>query len=465
MKNIAFDCDVIIIGAGPGGYVAAIRAAQLGLKPILIERDKVGGVCLNIGCIPSKSLIHQAGVFRSRKALADMGVGIDCSGFEYSRVQKKSRLAAERLSKGVEYLLKKNKIELIKAEAKIESQNRVVLSNGNKITGKNLLIATGSRPRELPGFSFDESKVISSTGALMLKNLPKRMLILGSGAVGIEFAYIFSSFNVEIHIVEMLSRILPLEDEEISSILHKSLSNHGITIHTLTRAESFKQTSNDLIVCLEPSNGNSLRIEVDQILAAVGRTPNTENLGIENVGITLENGFIPVGDYCQTNVPGVYAIGDVINSPQLAHVASKEGEIAVGHMAGLQCKDRIVLDLIPSVVYCEPQIGSFGLSENRANEIGVEYEKTCFPYRGAGKSITIEQPNGMVKILYAPKTKEVLGAHIIGTEAGELIHEILLAKKSELLPDDIGSMIHAHPTLSEAVMEAMRAIDGRAIHV
>lgn len=462
---MAFDYDVIIIGAGPGGYVAAIRAAQLGLKPILIERDKVGGVCLNIGCIPSKSLIHQAGIFGSRKALADMGVGIDNSGFDYSKVQKKSRLAAERLSKGVEYLIKKNKIELIKAEAKIESQNKVVLSNGKEITGKNLLIATGSRPRELPGFSFDEKIVLSSTGALKLKNLPKRMLILGSGAVGVEFAHIFSSFDVEIHLVEMLSRILPLEDEEISSILHKSFSKRDIKIHTLTCAKSFEPTADGLVVCLEQTKGDSLEIEVDQILVAVGRAPNTENLGIENVGIQSEKGFIQVDDYYQTSVPGIYAIGDVINSPQLAHVASKEGEIAVEHMAGFQLKARMNPDLIPSVIYCEPQVGSFGLSEDRAKEIGIAYEKACFPYRGVGKSVTIEQPDGMVKILYAPGTKEILGAHIVGTESTELIHEILLAKKSELLPEDIGSMIHAHPTLSEAVMEAMRTIDKKAIHI
>ena len=462
---MAFDCDIVIIGAGPGGYVAAIRAAQLGLKPILIERSKVGGVCLNIGCIPSKSLVHQAGIYGSSKALTDMGLSIDNSAFDYSRVQKKSRLSADRLSKGIEYLLKKNKIELIKAEAKIESQNKVLLSDEKKITGKNILIATGSRPRELPGLSFDEKRVISSTGALMLKKLPKRMLILGSGAVGIEFAHIFSSFNVEIHLVEMLSRVLPIEDEEISSILHKSFSKRGINIYTSTVAKSFETVSKGLVAHLEQTSGKPIQIEVDQILVAIGRTTNTENLGIEDSGIRLEKGFVPVNSYYQTKVPGIYAIGDVINSPQLAHVASKEAEIAVEHMAGLQPKDLMNTDLIPSVVYCEPQVGSFGLSEVRARERGIAFEKACFPFRGAGKSVTIEQPDGMVKVLYSPGTKEILGAHIIGAESTELIHEILLAKKSELLPEDIGTMIHAHPTLSEAVMEAMRAIDKRAIHI
>ncbi|MGR3220297.1 MAG: dihydrolipoyl dehydrogenase [Candidatus Anammoxibacter sp.] len=461
---MTFDCDVIIIGAGPGGYVAAIRASRLGLKPILIERDEVGGVCLNIGCIPSKSLIHHAEIFRSRKTLAEMGVRIDSSGFDYSKVQKRSRLAAKKLSKGVEYLLKKNNVELIKAEVLIESQNKVVLSNGKEITGENILIATGSRPRELPGFPFDEDKVISSTGALMLEKLPKRMLILGSGAVGIEFAHIFASFDVEIHIVEMLSRILPLEDEEISSILHKSLSHRGIMIHTSTRAESFKSAANGLTVSLQSSTGNSTEIETDQILVAVGRATNTENLGIENVNITPEKGFIRVNDYYRTEVSGIYAIGDIVNTPQLAHVASREGEIAVEHMAGLQDIEGINLDLIPSVVYCEPQVASFGLSEDRAKEIGIEYKKACFPYRGSGKSAAIEQPDGMIKILYEPVKKEILGAHIIGAESTELIHEILLAKKAELLPEDIGSMMHAHPTLSEIVMEVMRSIDGKAIH-
>lgn len=459
------NCDVVIIGAGPGGYVAAIRAVQLGLKPILIERDRIGGVCLNTGCIPSKSLIHQAGIFRSSESLADMGVGVDLGGFDYSRVQKRSRLAVTRLAKGIEYLLGKNNVEVVRAEARIDTHNSVVLPDGRKIFGGNILIATGSRPRELSGFPIDEERVVSSSGALEIKELPNRMLVLGSGAVGLEFAHIFSSFGVDVHVVEALSRILPNEDEDVSAILHKSFVKRGVSIHLSTTATSFERSNSGLTVCLKHGDNDGTEIDVDRVLVAVGRTPNTEGLGIEEAGCVLRDGFVQVDEYCRTAVAGVYAIGDVTDSPQLAHVASSEGEVAVEHMAGLESGGRMDIGHIPSVVYCEPEVGSFGLSEERAKAGGISYRTASFPYRGVGKSVTIDKPDGMVKIVYAPETRKILGAHVVGAEASELIHELLLAKRSDLLPDDVGSMMHAHPTLSEAVMEAARMVCGRAIHV
>ena len=460
-----FEYDVVIIGGGPGGYVAAIRASQLGLKAAIIEKEKVGGVCLNVGCIPSKALIHQAELYRSLSSMEEVGIAVDRSGFNYEKVFKKSRNAADKLSNGVSYLIKKNKIDLYESKGTITGKNEVSLSSGKKVTGKNIIIATGSSSREVPGFSFDEKYVLSSTGALMLEKLPERLLIIGGGAIGVEFAYIMNSFGVKVILVELMDRILPLEDEEISNSLAKIFKARGIEIYTRTKALSMEKSNDGVSVLLEDSNKNQKTIEVNQILVAVGRVPNSYGLGLENLGIQTEKGFIKVGDYYETNVPGIYAIGDVINTPLLAHVASKEGEIAVEHMAGLNPPKKMDPMSIPSAVYCEPQVASFGYSEWRAKQDFVEYKKASFPYRGAGKSVAVEQPEGMVKVLYDPKTKEILGAHCIGANATEIIHEILLAKTAELLPEDVANMVHAHPTLSEAVMESMRVVEGWAIHI
>jgi len=459
-----FDFDVLIIGSGPGGYVAGIRASQLGLKAAVIERGKVGGVCLNVGCIPSKALIHQAGLFRSIPGLEEMGVSVDKSRFDYRKVFEKSRKAAETLSKGVQFLLKKNKVELIAGEAVLSGPNEVTLKDGKKLTARAILIATGSRPREIPGFPFDEKQVLSSTGGLMMERLPKKMLILGAGAIGVEFSYILNAFGVEVHLVEMLDRILPLEDAETVQVLARDFQKRGITVSTATKAISLQKGSSGVAVVLEDKSGARKTVEADQVLVVVGRTPNTESIGLEKLGIATEKGFIPVGDYYQTKVPSIYAIGDVVATPLLAHVASKEGEIAVERIAGRSPEPRIDPLSIPSAVYSEPQVASFGYPEWKAVELGKAFAKASFPYRGAGKSVAIERSEGMIKVLYDPKTKELIGAHAVGAEATELIHEILLARKTELLPEDIAGMMHAHPTLSEVVMEVMRAVEGWAIH-
>lgn len=460
------DYDICIIGAGPGGYVAAIRAAQLGLRSAVIEKDKPGGVCLNIGCIPSKALIHQAEIFQSAKGLADMGATVDLKGFDYKKVWQKSRNAADRLSRGVQYLLDKNKAVLIKGEAVNIRPGEVVLKDGSVVTGKNIIIATGSRPREIPGFAFDETAVLSSTGALMLQELPKSLLILGSGAIGVEFAHIMNAFGVDVHLVEMLDRILPLEDDEVVAVLQKSFKKRGIKTYTATKAVS-QQPSDGLIrVTLEDKEGRQTSVNVEKILVSAGRLPNTVGLGLEQAGIEIDaGGFIKVGDFCQTSVPGIYAIGDIVRTPLLAHVASKEGEIAAQHIAGLTHEPRVDPLSIPAATYCEPQVASFGYTERQADEKGIPYKKAMFPYRGAGKAVATEQPEGLVKVLLDPSTGEILGGHIVGAEATELIHELLLARKSELLPEDIATMIHAHPTLSETLMEAMREADGHAIQI
>jgi dihydrolipoamide dehydrogenase len=459
-----FDYDVLIMGSGPGGYVAAIRASQLGLKTALIERDRVGGVCLNVGCIPSKSLIHQAELYRSLPELKALGIAVDLKGFDYKAVYDKSRKAADTLSKGVQYLLKKYKAELIMGDAVLTGKNEVTLKDGKKITGKNIIIATGSRPKVIPGFEFDEDRVLSSTGALMLTKLPKRALILGAGAIGVEFAHVWSSFGVEVHLVEMMDAILPLEDAEAVQVLARAFQKRGVHMYTSTKAVSLSKGAS-ISVVLEEKGGARKTVEADQVLVAIGRTCNTDGIGLEKVGITTEKGFIPVGDYNQTRVPGIYAIGDVVATPLLAHVAFKEAEMVAEHLAGKSPAPRLDPLSIPAATYCEPQVASFGLTEAKAREKGVAYAKASFPYRGAGKSVAVEQPDGFVKVVYDPKTKEILGAHVVGADATELIHELLLARSSELLPEDIANMIHAHPTLSEAVMESMRAVEGWNIHV
>jgi len=463
--DTSYDYDLVVVGAGPGGYVAAIRASQLGIKSAIIEKDKPGGVCLNIGCIPSKALIHQAETFRSIKDLESMGVKVDTAGFDYQRVFKKSRKAADMLSRGINFLLKKNGIELIKGTAVLQGPHALLVDEEKTVTGENIIIATGSRPREIPGFAFDEEKVLSSNGALLLEELPESLVILGGGFIGVEFAHIMNAFGVEVWVVELLERLLPIEDVETAEVLARSFKKRGMHIHTSTKAAALKKKPEGIYLTIEPANGEGREIKAEKILVVVGRTPNTENTGLENVGIETEKGFIKVGDYYQTAVPSIYAVGDVVATPQLAHVASKEGEIAVERIAGKNPVKRVDVHQIPSAVYCEPQVASFGYKEYEVQQEGIPYKKAVFPYRGAGKSVAVEKSEGLVKVLYDPETHEILGAHIAGLDATELIHEILLAKSAELLPESIAGMIHAHPTLSEAVMESMRVVEGWAIHV
>jgi len=457
------DYDIVVIGSGPGGYVGAIRAAQLGMKVAVVERDHPGGVCLNIGCIPSKALIHQAGLFAGTKDLEAMGLTVDRSLLDYGAVFRKSRAAADRLSKGVQGLLAKNKVDYIPGTGTIVRSGQVSVDGKQTLGCKNILVATGSRSKDIGGFKVDEKRVLSSTGLLMLEKLPKSILILGGGAIGVEFAYVMNAFGVEVHLVEMMPQLLPLEDAEVVAILTRELQKRGIKIATSTKAAGMTDKGTLIEVALEGQAKSTVAAE--KVLVAVGRTPNTEGLGLESAGVVLEKGFVKVGDYYQTAAPGIYAVGDIVPTPLLAHVASKEAEIAVEHMAGHPCPRRIDPLSIPGAVYSEPQLASFGYTEEKAKAAGLSYNKASFPYRGAGKAVAVEKPEGMVKILTDSVTKEIIGAHIVGADATELIHELLLARTAELLPEDIATMIHAHPTLSEAVMEAMRASEGWAIHI
>ena len=461
------DRDLVIIGAGPGGYVAAIRAAQLGLKTTVVEKDDApGGVCLNWGCIPSKNLIHQAELFQDLGRMESVGVKVDRSSLDYGAVQAGSRGVVKTLTSGVAGLLKRNKVEYIRGTAKITGKGEVTVDGSQKLSTRNILVATGSRPMSVPGFEFDEQQVLSSTGILAMTELPESLLILGAGAIGCEFAFVMNSFGVEVTLVEALDHILPTEDFETCAVLDQELRRAGIDVRVKTRAEKLTRDGDKVSAALLGEDGSSETVVASKALVVFGRVPNTTDIGLQEMGVKLDDrGYVMVGDYCQTSAAGIYAIGDITTTPALAHVASAEGEMAVEHMAGLTPHRRSVdPDLVPSAIYCEPQVAGFGLREDRALEEGRAVKKSVFNYQGAGKTIAVGKPVGLVKVLCDPETDELLGAHIVGHNATELLHELLLARSAELLPEDIVGMIHAHPTISEAVLEAMRGVNGRPIH-
>jgi dihydrolipoamide dehydrogenase len=475
--------DVVIIGAGPGGYVCAIRAAQLGLSVAVVEKEAPGGVCLNIGCIPSKALIHQASLFtEGRAALESAGAKVDLAGFDYGKPWKQSRDAADRLSKGVRFLLKKNKIDYVEGSARLDGPRKVEVSAAAgpagqsrsepvSLAAKAVVVATGSRPKELPGFAFDEKMILSSTGFLLSRDLPKRLAILGAGAIGMETAYIAGAFGVETTVVELMDRILPIEDEESAALVASAFAKRGAKLLTGIAAQGFSKKGEGLELRLKAKDGTESSLAADRLLVSVGRSPNTGGLGLEEAGVRLEKGFVAVGDYQESSVSGIYAIGDIVATPLLAHVASKEGEIAAERIAqtlkGAPPPNERGVDplRVPSAVYCEPELGSFGLAEAKAKAEGRTVGTARFPYVGVGKAVAIGSPGGQAKILYDPRTRAILGATIVGAGATELVHELLLAARSELLLDDVADMIHAHPTLSELIMEGARAGLGRAIHI
>jgi dihydrolipoamide dehydrogenase len=456
--------DLVILGGGPAGYVAAIRAAQLGLRACVVEKDRLGGVCLNLGCIPSKALIHQADLFASGAALEELGLAVDRSGFSYRKVFERSRQVADRMSAGVQYLLRKNRVEVVRGTGSLVDRNAVALQDGTRIEGRHILLATGSRPRQLPGFPFDGRTVVSSDDALMATALPRSILILGAGAIGCELAHVLAAFGCAVTLAEMQPQLLPLEDEESAAVVERSFRRRGIAVLTRARAVAMERLETGARVRLEVGDKGPQNVVADQVLVVVGRVPNTAGIGLERVGIEPVRGFIPVGDHYQTSVPGIYAAGDVIDTPLLAHLASKEAEVAVEHMAGRPAAARVDPSTVPAAVFCEPQVASFGLTEGRARADGIPFDKAVFPFRAVGKAVAVGKDEGHVKVLVDPRTREILGAHVVGEGAPELIHELLLARSAELLPEDVARLIHAHPTLSEAVMEAMRGVEGWAIH-
>ncbi len=461
--------DLVVLGGGPGGYVAAIRAAQLGMKVGCVERDKLGGICLNWGCIPSKALLKSAEVMWNFKESKEYGISYDNLVVDFKKVIKRSRDAANRLSNGVEYLFKKNKIEKVSGFGKFISNNKLsVLDSYGKevaqVEGKNIIISTGARPRELPGIKIDRKKVITSTEAMILEAIPKEMIIIGAGAIGAEFAYFYNAFGSKVTLIEMMPNLLPIEDAEVTAQLEREFKKQGIEIMTDTKVESAATVGSGVQVKVANKKG-SQTLKGDIALVAIGIQGNSDGIGLEQIGVQTEKSWVKVDktDY-KTGVPAVYAIGDVIGAPWLAHVASAEGIRCVEGIAGVETE---VLDYnsIPGCTYCQPQVASIGFTEAKAKELGYETKIGRFPFTANGKAIATNEAVGFVKLIFDAKYGELLGAHIIGHGATELIAELGVAKKLETTPHEIIRTVHAHPTLSESVMEAAEDALGHAIDI
>ncbi|MBI5022274.1 MAG: dihydrolipoyl dehydrogenase [Ignavibacteriales bacterium] len=458
--------DVVIIGSGPGGYVAAIRSSQLGLKTAVVERDKIGGVCLNWGCIPTKALLKSAEVYHHLQRADEFGIAAKDISFDFPKIIKRSRDVALRNSKGVEYLFKKNKIDLISGSGKIVGKGKIEISKDGKlietVSTKNILIATGARPRSFPNIKIDGKQVISSTEAMMLQQPPKSMIIIGAGAIGVEFGYFYNAFGTKVTIVEMMPNILPIEDKEISKLLESNLKKSGIEILTESKVENVTIGKEAKVVLTSKDAKKELTAEI--VLVAIGVQGNIENIGLESAGVKIEKGWIQVDDFGETNVDGIFAIGDVAGPPWLAHVASKEGIICIEKIAGKN-PQPIDWDNIPGCTYCQPQVASIGLTEEKAVELRYKLKIGRFPFTASGKARAIGETDGLVKLIFDDKYGELLGAHILGSDATEMIAELGLAKALEATPSGIANTIHAHPTLSEAIMEAAENAEGHAIHI
>lgn len=463
--------DIAVLGGGPGGYVAAIRAGQLGLKTVVIDKDNLGGVCLNWGCIPTKSLLKNAELYDQMKNhSSDFGITAENVSFDFSRIIKRSRDISDRITKNVEMLIKKNKIDRLRGfGAFTDAKTIVVKDDGGKVletvTADSIIIATGASPKIVPSIPVDHKYIITSREAMVLEEVPKRLTVIGAGAIGIEFAYFYAVLGSKVTVVEMMDHILPIEDEEVSVTLEKSFKKRGVDIKTGVKVESAKVNSKKEVVVTVSRNGEKQEIVSDIVLSAIGVSGNIDGFGLENTGVKTEKGHIVVDkNTYQTNVSGIYAIGDVIGAPWLAHVASAEGIHCVETIKGLK-PHPIDYSTIPGCTYCQPQVGSIGMTEKKAKEAGYELKIGKFPFMASGKAFAVGEREGFVKLIFDAKYGELLGAHIVGNEATELIAELGLAKSLEATPESIIKTIHAHPTLSESVMEAAAAAMGEAIHI
>ena len=458
--------DLIVIGSGPGGYVAAIRASQLGLKTAIIERSELGGICLNWGCIPTKALLKSAQVFEYLVHAQDYGVKATGVEADFDAMVKRSRGVADAMSKGVQFLMKKNKIDVITGTGKVMPGKKVeVSSDGKKDVheAKHIIIATGARSRELPALKQDGKKIIGYREAMVLPKQPKSMVVVGSGAIGSEFAYFYNSIGTKVTLVEFLPVIVPVEDEEVSKQLERSFKKQGITVMTSAEVTSVDTSGAGCKVKIKSAKGEET-IEADIVLSAVGIAANLENIGLEDVGIITDKGKILVNDFYQTNMPGYYAIGDIVRGPALAHVASHEGITCVEKIAGMHV-EPIDYNNIPGCTYCQPEIASVGMTEKQAKEKGIEYKVGKFPFTASGKAKAGGNAEGFVKVIFDAKYGEWLGAHMIGAGVTELIAEVVAARKLETTGHEIIKTIHPHPTMSEAVMEAVAAAYGEVIHI
>ena len=457
------DYDLLVLGAGPGGYVAAIRAAQLGLKTAIVERENLGGVCLNWGCIPSKALLRNAEVLELCKRAEEFGISFENLRHDFGKAIDRSRQIVRRLTGGVGFLLKKNGVAHITGEGVFRDKNTILIDGGKPVSADNIIIATGARPRELPNLPINNSTIITSRDAMELREVPKRIVIVGGGAIGVEFADIYHSYGSEVTIVEFLPRLIPLEDEEISRQLEKAFSNRGISFRTDSEVRNVMLEGGGVSVEVANEEGQT-NIECDKVLVAVGIQGNTEGFGFEEVGIELERGYVQIDDEMQTNVPGIYAIGDVTGKLPLAHVATAQGVTAVESIAGLN-PSALNYELMPRAIYCRPQVASFGLTEEQAKARGYSVKTGMFPFMASGKALAMGDAEGMVKLVVDEEGGEVLGAHMIGPEVTELLGEVGLSRLLEGTTTELGWLVHPHPSISEAIKEAALAVDGRAIHV
>ncbi len=463
MKN-----DLLIIGSGPGGYVAAIRASQLGMKTAIIEKAEPGGICLNWGCIPTKSLLKSAQVYEYFKHAQDYGIALTGTiKPEFSKMMERSRNVADNMSKGVQFLLKKNKIDYIQGHGKLIDNRTIEVTNKDgkkeKISADNIILATGARSKELPSLKQDGKKIIGYREALSLKKQPESMVVVGSGAIGSEFAHFYNSIGTKVILVELLPNVVPLEDEDISKQLERSLKKAGITVLVNSMVESVNSSGSKCQVKIKTGKGVETH-ETEIVLSAVGITPNLENLGIESLGIETEHGKIKVDDFYRTSINGIYAIGDIVHGPALAHVASSEGIVCVEKIAG---KDPEPVDYnnVPACTYTSPEIASVGYTEKAAKEAGFDIKVGRFPYSASGKANASGHKDGFIKLIFDAKYGELLGGHMIGDNVTEMIAEIVIARKLETTGYEIIKSIHPHPTMSEAIMEAAAAAYKEVIHL
>lgn len=461
------DFDVIVLGSGPGGYVTAIRSSQLGLKTAIVERESLGGVCLNWGCIPTKALLKSANVFEYFQHAGDYGLSAEGFDKDFGAVVKRSREVANGMSKGVQFLMKKNKIEVIMGEGKLKAGNKLSVKtedgNTKELSAKNIIIATGARSRELPNLKQDGEKIIGYRKAMTLEKQPKKMVVVGSGAIGVEFAYFYATMGTEVTIVEYLPNVVPLEDEEVSKQLERNFKKKGIKIMTNSEVTNVDTSGEGCKVTVKTKKGEE-QLDADVVLSAVGVTSNIENIGLEDVGIKTEKGKITVDEFYNTNVKGYYAIGDCVPGPALAHVASAEGIICVEKIAG-ENPEPLNYNNLPGCTYCSPEIASVGYTEKQAKEAGYDIKVGKFPFSASGKAKASGASDGFVKVIFDAKYGEFLGCHMIGNNVTEMIAEVVVARKLETTGMEIVKSVHPHPTMSEAVMEAAAAAYDEVIHL
>ena len=458
--------DLIVIGGGPAGYAGAIRAGQLGKKVACIELERAGGTCLNWGCIPTKALLKSAELYQKFKKAEVFGLSVKDVGFDYAKVVERSRAVSGQMAKGVEFLFKKNKVDYIVGKAQVSAPGMVTIIDGEAkgkfFKAKAILIATGCRMRRIPGVEVDGTRVMTSREALASKTLPKSVIVVGAGAIGVEFAYFYNALGAKVTLVEMLNQVLPVEDEEVSKVLQRSFEKQGIAVHVGTKCENFRVGKSSVKVDLIAGEKKT-EVEADLLLSSIGVVPNLDDVLSPAVKLDLDRGYVKVGDDYQTNVKGIYAAGDIIGPPWLAHVATFEALNAVNGMFGHGKPKRVTV--FPGCTYCQPQVASVGLSEKAAKDKGYDVKIGKFPFTASGKAVASAESEGFVKVVTDAKTGEIYGATIIGSEATELIAEYGLAIELEACVEDIHHTIHAHPTLSEALMEAAAASVGEAVHI